>query len=488
MVINIGFLDIFRKQEVASSVTELQYLQNKLSAWLMSPQRKEMEKSRDYYEGKQDILNRQRTVINETGNLTPVQNLPNAQIVDNQFRKLVDQKTNYALGKPITIATDNEVYGAELTKVFGKTMMMKMRDLAQEAVIGGIAYLHPYYDEEGNFKVKVFDSYEFMPIWLDSDHDDLLGGVRVYDVEYYDRGVAKRITRAEVYSTTGIDRYLLQGHTLVKDPTRPHDDYLRFEETGFNWEKLPIIPFRYNSDEIPLLRSVKSQQDYLNITLSNMANMTEEDPRNSILILKNYDGQDLASFRHNLANYGTVKVRSVDGVQGGVDVLNIDTDPSSYESLIKQLRRSIIENGRGFDAKDEKMEGDLNMLNISSAYVDIDLDVDAMETEFQRGFEELKWFLDKWLIHMGKGDFTEETVEFVFNRNIFINQDAMITNCANSQGIISDETIIAHHPWVVDLNSELKKIEAQKTEEMEREQQQLASISNAGSTPAKEGE
>lgn len=488
MVINIGFLDVFKKQEVASSVTELQYLQNRLSAWLMSPQRKEMEKSRDYYEGKQDILNRQRTVINETGNLTPVQNLPNAQIVDNQFRKLVDQKTNYALGKPITIATDNEAYSAELTKVFDKTMMMKMRDLAQEAVIGGIAYLHPYYDGEGNFKVKVFDSYEFMPIWLDSDHDDLLGGVRVYDVEYYDQGVTKRITRAEVYSKSGIDRYLLQGHSLVNDPTRPHDDYLKFEETGFNWEKLPIIPFRYNSDEIPLLRSVKSQQDYLNITLSNMANMTEEDPRNSILILKNYDGQDLASFRHNLANYGTVKVRSVDGVQGGVDVLNIDTDPSSYESLIKQLRRSIIENGRGFDAKDEKMEGDLNMLNISSAYVDIDLDVDAMETEFQRGFEELKWFLDKWLIHIGKGDFTEETVEFVFNRNIFINQDAMITNCVNSQGIISDETIIAHHPWVVDLNSELKKIEVQKAEEMEREQQQLASISNAGSTPAKEGE
>ena len=35
----------------------------------------------------------------------------------------------------------------------------------------------------------------------------------------------------------------------------------------------------------------------------------QEDARNTILILKNYDGQDLGEFRHNLATFGAVKVR-----------------------------------------------------------------------------------------------------------------------------------------------------------------------------------
>jgi SPP1 family phage portal protein len=157
----------------------------------------------------------------------------------------------------------------------------------------------------------------------------------------------------------------------------------------------------------------------------------------------------------------------VDGVQGGVDTLSVEVNAQNYQAILMQLKRAIVENGRGFDAKEERMDGDPNQMNIESMYTDIDLDVNGMETEFQAGFEELKWFVDQYLIHSGHGDFTEETVEFVFNRDIFINEDAKIDNCVKSVGILSNKTIVARHPWVTDLAHELAQIEEDKQAELE---------------------
>jgi SPP1 family phage portal protein len=208
-------------------------------------------------------------------------------------------------------------------------------------------------------------------------------------------------------------------------------------------------------------------QDALNQVLSDFQNNMEEDPRTTILVLRNYDGTDIPEFRQNLATYGVVKVTTVDGVQGGVDTLQVEVNAQNYQAILMQLKRAIVENGRGFDAKEERMDGDPNQMNIESMYTDIDLDVNAMETEFQAGFEELKWFIDQFLIHQGHGDYTEEKVDFVFNRDIFINEDAKIENCVKSVGIISNKTIVARHPWVENLEHELQEIEADKQTELD---------------------
>ena len=193
----------------------------------------------------------------------------------------------------------------------------------------------------------------------------------------------------------------------------------------------------------------------------------EEDPRTTILVLKNYDGTNIQEFRQNLATYGVIKVTTVDGVQGDVDTLNVEVNAQNYQAILMQLKRAIVENGRGFDAKEERMDGDPNQMNIESMYTDIDLDVNAMETEFQAGFEELKWFVDQYLNHQKKGDYSDEEVEFVFNRDIFINEDSKIDNCVKSVGIISNKTILTRHPWVTNVEHELQEIEQDKAAELE---------------------
>lgn len=472
----MGVFNIFKQPDlpkpnsestVSTSNADIKYLEMVLRKWLDSPLRNEQLLAEKYYDGDHDILRRERMVMNAEGTLTPVKNLPNNKLVDNQYRKLVDQKTNYVLGKPITIATKENEYLELLRKVFNKKVHRQLRLLAQYAVDGGVSWLYPYYDEDGTFKLAIFPAYEICPIWKDKCHTELESAMRYYSEEVFKSdGGTTLIYHVDLFTTQGITHFIYQGNSLIP-ADNPHSDYLYVNGQGYNWIRLPIIPFKYNSKEVPLIRNVKSLQDSLNQVLSDFQNNMEEDPRTTILVLKNYDGTNIPEFRKNLATYGVIKVTTVDGVQGGVETLNVEVNAQNYQAILMQLKRAIVENGRGFDAKEERMDGDPNQMNIESMYTDIDLDVNAMETEFQAGFEELKWFVDQYFIQSGNPDYTDEAVEFVFNRDIFINEDAKIENCVKSVGIISNKTIVARHPWVTDLEHELSQIEDDKQAELE---------------------
>ena len=488
----MGVFNIFKRpdlptQDTPVSNSDIRYLEMVLREWLDSDIRKEQLLADKYYDGDHDILKRERKVIGADGLPTTINNVVNNRLVDNQYRKLVDQKTNYALGKPMTIATTDATYLAELTKIFGKKMHRKLRVLGRYAVNGGIAWLYPYYNSVGKLDVMVFQSHEICPLWVDKAHTELAGVMRYYDERQFNKkGGVEKVYHVDLYTTDGITHFRYNRGAL-KLEENPHSAYMYKGDKEYTWEKLPMIPFKYNADEIPLIRATKSLQDALNELISDFQNNMQEDPRSTILVLKNYDGTNIPEFRQNLATYGVIKVTTVDGVQGGVETLNVEVNAENYKAILMQLKRAIVENGRGFDAKEERMDGDPNQMNIESMYTDIDLDVNAMETEFQAGFEELKWFIDQYLVNNGKADYSEHDVNFVLNRDIFINENAMIDNCVKSKGIISDKTIIARHPWVTNLERELQQIEEDKKAELEEMDATLKVQNKNTNEPMKQG-
>ena len=201
--------------------------------------------------------------------------------------------------------------------------------------------------------------------------------------------------------------------------------------------------------------------------LSDFENNMQEDARNTILILKNYDGQDLGEFRHNLSTFGAVKVRN----DGGVETLQIEINAENYKSVLELMKKALIENARGYDAKDDRLSGNPNQMNIQSMYSDIDLDANGMETEFQAAFEQLLWFINQDFSNRGKGDFDGEDIQITFDRDILINESEAIDNCSKSVGILSDETIVEQHPWTNDVELELARLKKEKEEAMEQAQE-----------------
>lgn len=443
-------------------LSDKQFLEKEINKFLRSPKRKDMIDGERYYEGNHDILKRQRTAIGEDGLLKVVENLPNNKIVDNQYGKMVDQKTNYLLSKPPTFECENKQYEDTLKKLFNNRFLRILRNVGEDSLNNGIGWLYPYYNQQGELSFKRFKPYEILPFWNDEDHTILDYAVRIYDVLVYEGDNETIVQKVEVYDINGIHRFILDGGSLIDDVEAPSGDHVTMvdkegKELGLNWTKVPLVPFKFNGKEIPLIKRVRSLQDGINIILSDFENNMQEDARNTILVLKNYDGANLGEFRRNLAQYGAVKVRTTDGGDGDLKTLTVEVNAENYKAIYEIFKKALIENARGFDAKDDRMGNSPNQMNIQSMYSDIDLDANGMETEYQASFEELLWFINQHLANTGQGDFENEVVTVTFNRDILINESESITNCQNSVGILSDETIVGQHPWVKDVEKELKR-------------------------------
>jgi len=95
-------------------------------------------------------------------------------------------------------------------------------------------------------------------------------------------------------------------------------------------------------------------------------------------------------------------------------------------------------------------------------YNDIDLDADDLEIEYQAFMNRLIWFINAYLYNAGIGDFFNENVTFTFNRSTLMNEADIIANCNNSSALLSQETILAHHPWVSDPKDELDRLNEER--------------------------
>lgn len=234
----------------------------------------------------------------------------------------------------------------------------------------------------------------------------------------------------------------------------------------FNWQRVPLIPLKANEQETPLIKRVKSLQDGINVMLSDFENNMQEDARNTILVLKNYDGTNLGEFRKNLATYGAVKVRYDGDTKGGVETLEITVNADNYKIIVEIFKKALIENAMGYDAKDDRLSGNPNQMNIQSMYSDIDTDANDTESEAQATMDDILWFVNCHLANSGQGDFEgqENDIDVIFNRDMLMNESEIIDNCTKSQGLISDETIIANHPWVDDPQAEMERLKKQKEE------------------------
>ena len=189
----------------------------------------------------------------------------------------------------------------------------------------------------------------------------------------------------------------------------------------------------------------------------------DEDSRNTILVLKNIGGnseESLKEIRKGINRSGILAFSS-NSQTGNADVstLKVDMDISNYQALLETLRRAIIDVGRGVDTNSDLFQKAVNQMTIQSLYTNIDLDANEMETEFKVSLDILLYFYNFY-----KG-YKYQKVDFTFDRNILINESATIENAQKSSGIISEKTIMKRHPWVNDVEEEIK----QKSFEMKEE-------------------
>lgn len=444
-----------------SGMTQEQFLEREISRYTGQKEYKDIITAYNYYHYNQDILAKRRTMIDKNGIETELHYLPNNKIIDNQYQKIVDQKVNYLIGKPITFTSDNQNYSKMFQSYIDSKFLSKFNGVAIDSVNMGVGYEYPYYDASGNLQWQVFRPWEIIPFWKDDQCRELDAFARVYKRYGYDKTIFKSTKYVDFYTIDNVTHYIYENGTLRPDNNNPVSNYFFIGDTPYRWNRVPLIPFKRKSNDMrPLLNQCKCLQDAINSIESNFKDNMDEDFRSSPLVVINYDGEELDKFRYNLLQTGCVKVTTIDGQKGDVKALHIEVNKDNFESILDMAKQAMIENCRGYNVRDNRLTSDANQMHIQSMFADVDLDADFQATEYKSAFEDIKYFIDFDLNLKGKGDFFDEPIKVTFNRNLFINDATVIQNLAVSADMLSKQTLLAHHPYVDDVQAELERIKA----------------------------
>ena len=426
-----------------------------------------MQEGERYYQADNDIKNRKIT-RKVDGHKEEETWRANNKLAHAKYKIQVDEKIAYLLTKPVTYKTDgtdkNDTYVEKVKDVLGKHFQYQLTQLGYEASNKGIGWLHVYLDPEGELKTIVIPAEQCIPYWSDRSHTELDAMIRVYNTTVWQYNQEKEITNVEIWTKDGVKYYRLEGQMLVYDNDKSMDAggpvaHYKSVEEWKTWGKVPFIPFKNNQIEMPDVKFVKSLIDGYDLGRSEAANYMDE-VKNLIFVLKGYGGQNLSDFIKQLNEDRAILID--DAEDGGVDTLTPQMDITALREHYEQLNRDIVESGQSVNKDLDKFGSAPSGVALKFMYSSLDLKCNLMETEFSRGFEMLLYFVDLYLQISGQGDYEKIDVELVFNRDMAINEAEQIQNCSNSQGIVSDETLIAHHPFVSDVEEELEALKRQK--------------------------
>ncbi|WNN74337.1 phage portal protein [Lysinibacillus capsici] len=448
------------KRMVESVIKNEQVLLNEIKEWEDSPKRKLMLTGDRYYKNKMDIEEKKRDAEWKS----------NLKLIHGYVKKLVDQKIGYVLSKQPSVTSENEGYQKKLDDIFDAGMINRLRKVGKEAINKGVAYLHPYFNEVGQLSFMRFPSEQIIPFYADSENMKIESFLRVYETNHYDGTTKKTLKKVEHYHSDGIDHYVFEGSTLIPDvPAGGKQGYhFLLGDQPVLWEKIPLIHFRYNEEEQPLIELIKSLVDNYNTQASTNADVLADIP-NFIYKLINYGGVDLKEFLHDLNVYRAVKTDE----NGDVDKLSAEIQTEANEKELERTRRAIYELGRGVDTLHENL-GNASGVALKFRYSDLDMDCNILESEMQSSIKHMMWFITHYLQMIGEGDFTEEKVKFVFNRDIIINEVEAVEMCEKSVGIIDDQTNRENHPWYTpEVEDRLAKQKAEEQKEIDEYQEAL---------------
>jgi SPP1 family phage portal protein len=432
-----------------------------------SKEREMMIKGEKYYKAENDILERkmiryedERPVIDETKT--------NNRLAHAFMRNLVDDKINYLLVKPYTMICEDEDYLKRVQSTLGRRFQKRLAQLGTEASNKGIAWLHVYIDAEGNFKMMKIPSEQCVPIWTDNDCEELQALIRYYDLEVYEGKEKKIVTKIEYHTPDGVEYYELNSDGQVILDAEKYLDaegdgtlLPHFEVDGEPgaWDRVPFIPFKNNDMELPDLQFVKTLIDDYDRTRSDISNLLT-DIKNVIFALRGYGGENLSDFMRDLSYYRAVKLDEDGGLDKIESTINIEAAEKHWETL----KKDIFDFGQGVDENRDKIGNAPSGIALRFLYSGLDLKCNTLEEWFKWGFEQLLYFVNKYL-EITKQPVSDKEITIVFNRDIAVNESQAITDCLNSKGIISNKTIIANHPWVEDIEEELKQIEKERKSE-----------------------
>ncbi|XVG95823.1 phage portal protein [Eubacteriales bacterium KG125] len=381
----------------------------------------------------------------------------NTKLAHASYKTIVDEKIGYLFSKDATIHAETDKVTDIITNCLGLDFNYDLETLGFEASNKGIAWLHPYINEKGEFKLFIAQSEQIIPKWIDSTHTELEYLVRYYDTKVYRLNRYETVTNVELWTREGVTFYRLEGGKLIDRQTEGH---FKLDDFDTGWGIVPWIAFKNNRKELPDIKFIKTLIDDYDLSRSEVSNYIQE-VKNLIFVLKGYSGDSLDEFLEYIYHKRAVILDADE--ESDVNTLNPQMDINATKEHFEQLKKDILEGGQAVDKNLDRFGAAPSGVALMFLFSGLELKANQLASEFSRGFNKLVEFIYLYLEKVNRG-IEKERIEIVFNRNMVVNETDIINNCNNSRGLISNDTILANHPWVNDINDEKEKLERNKLE------------------------
>lgn len=394
-------------------------------------------KYKNYYDGKQAILNKSYADASKPCNRT----------VTNYCKNIVDSYCGY-LASPGYISYSSDYDIEEIMNILRyNDYQAEDSDFLLNALIYGVACELMYIDNLGQVRFKLINPTQCFGVYDDSLTGDIMYFVRMYKASEWDN---TDIYNVDVYSDYSIKHYTMSGR----------NGYLTFvEEQPHYFGQCPANIF-YLPDEKSIFDCIISLQDAANELLSN-----EIDDYSAFcdayltLVGVDAEAEDIATMKEN----------RVLVLPNGANAswLTKAANDAQIENLLKRIHESIYRVAACPDFSSESFAGGV------SSGIAIRYRLTGMETRAGKICAEMKKALQRRVeiicsiasLKLGEEVFRDIRIDC--RRNIPEDLATTITMINNLKGTVSDATLLSQIPFVSDINAEIEAVQKQKQENMQ---------------------
>lgn len=413
-----------------------------------------------YYQNRTDILFGENKK-DEEGN--PVRNADN-RIPRNFHGLIVNQKAAYAFTAPPLFDVGSKQANKKIVDVLGDEYKKNCMELCVNAANCSISWVH-YWRGDSGFEWAVVDSKEIIPVMSKKLKKKLLGVFRIYRDIDEDTGDTYAIY--EYWTEKECQAFRRRIGDTVDEGLFCYDMFVE-PETGemlnayqHGMEEVPFIPFRNNNINTNDLVNIKPLIDVYDKVFSGFINDLD-DVQELIFVLVGYSGTKVNGFLQDLKKY---KVISLDADEhADAKTLSIEIPVEARKEVLDATRKAIFEQGQGFDPQPENF-GNQSGEALKFMYSMLEMKAGLMQTEFELGFAHLIRAICRFY------SLPCEKIVQTWTRTSIKNDTELANICQQSVGIVSRKTILASHPLVEDVESELKQLEEEEKEAQEKAEQ-----------------
>lgn len=152
----------------------------------------------------------------------------------------------------------------------------------------------------------------------------------------------------------------------------------------------------------------------------------------------------------------------ISDASGKVETKQVHLPIEGRIEWLKLLRKDIFHFGMGVDTDSERLGNAPSGVSLKFQYAMFNLKINGIIPEIKKALKDFFWFLIEDNNRKKGTEYDVNKLDFKLNMNGITDDMETVNMITASKGIVSEKTLLAQHPFVQDVNSEMEAIKQEK--------------------------